>query len=171
MRFTSQEEYGLRCMIQLAKNEDEGPMPIEEIAKKEGLTSPYVGKLMRILLKGGLIRSIRGQSGGYALAKPAIQITLEEIIAVLDGKLFENKYCDKYSGMGDHCIHTSECTVRSLWSTLDAIITNILSQTMLKDLVVGEKALSEWFRYGERPNVPLPDLIKMLQGYSPHNTI
>ncbi|MCP4724648.1 MAG: Rrf2 family transcriptional regulator [bacterium] len=134
MRFTAQEEYGLRCMLQLAKNEDNGPLSIEDIARNEGLTAHYVGKLMRILLKGKLVTSTRGQNGGYTLVRPAVRISAEEVIHVLDGRLFENKYCSKYTGQIDHCVHTSECSVRSLWSTLDGIVSSVLKETTLRDL-------------------------------------
>jgi Rrf2 family protein len=134
MRFTAQEEYGLRCMLQLARNENNGPLSIEDIARNEGLTPHYVGKLMRILLKGNLVTSTRGQNGGYTLVKPAVNITIEEIINVLDGRLFENRYCNKYTGQTDYCVHTGECAVKSFWSTLDAIVSSVLQETTLRDL-------------------------------------
>jgi len=150
MRFTAQEKYGLRCMVQLARHEDEGSLSIEEIARSEDLTPHYVGKLMRILLKGGLIVSIRGQKGGYKLARPAVQISIAEILVVLDGPLFRYGHCGKFTDMDITCVHSTECSVRALWSTLDRAVSRILDNTMLKDLVVSEKAATEWLRYGSK---------------------
>ncbi len=156
MRFTAQEEYGLRCMLQLARNEDNGPLSIEDIAKSEGITPHYVGKLMRILLKGKLVSSTRGQNGGYTLVKPAVDISVEEVIHVLDGRLFENRYCSKYTGQIDHCVHTSECAVRSLWSTLDGIVSSILQETTLRDLAGESENGSSPKRDPERSELQLP---------------
>jgi len=150
MRFTAQEKYGLRCMVQLAKHEDVGSITIEEIARSEGLTPHYIGKLMRILLKGGLIVSIRGQKGGYKLARPAAQISISEILVMLDGPLFKYGHCEKFTDMNITCVHSTECSVRALWSTLDRAVSRILDNTMLKDLIVSEKDATEWFRYGSK---------------------
>ena len=149
MRFTSQEEYGLRCMIQLARGEDNGPVSIEEISRNEGITTSYVGKLMRILMKGGLVESTRGKMGGYVLTKPAAQMSVNDVLTVLGGRLFEqDDHCTKFTGQEFNCVNSTDCSVRALWSTLDRVVSNVLSNTMLKDLVVGERKVSEWLRYG-----------------------
>ena len=147
MRFTSQEEYGLRCMLQLARHEENGSLTIEEIGRNESLTIHYVGKLMRILLKGELVESTRGQKGGYQLSRPAVNVSIAEVLTVLDGPLFKAHYCERYSGMDSVCVHSTECSVRALWSTIDFTISRILDNTMLKDLLGGEKATNEWLRY------------------------
>jgi len=135
MRFTAQEEYGLRCMLQLARNEEKGPLTIDQIAHNECITPHYVGKLMRILLKGGLVESTRGQKGGYTLIRSADKINIAEVIAVLDRPLFDRKYCKKFTGVDMRCVHSTECSVRTLWSSLNSAVSNILVKTTLKNLV------------------------------------
>src|SRR2546425_11812681 len=76
MRFTAQEEYGLRCLLQIAR-EPAGSLTIPEIAEREALTSAYVAKLMSVLRKAGLVKSTRGQKGGYRLACPPDQMNLD----------------------------------------------------------------------------------------------
>lgn len=147
MRFTSQEEYGLRCMLQLARNEENGSLTIEEIAQSESLTVHYVGKLMRVLLMGGLVESTRGQKGGYQLIQPAVKVSIADVLTVLDGPLFRAHYCERFTGLESICVHSTECSVRALWSTIDLAVSRILDNTMLKDLVSGEKAANEWLRY------------------------
>ena len=66
MRLTSQEEYGLRCLLRVAR--DQESMTTPEIAVREGLTQAHVHKLMRLLRRGGLVKSVRGRNGGYQLA-------------------------------------------------------------------------------------------------------
>ena len=155
MRFTAQEEYGLRCMLQLARHEDNGPLTIEEIAKNEALTTHYVGKLMRILLKGGLIKSTRGQNGGYKLTRPAVQTSVLDILNILDGPLFEIEMCSKFTGIDIVCVNTTECSVRALWSTVNRAVNQILGTTMLKDLNVNEKTANAWFQYNAKTSVPV----------------
>ena len=63
MKFSAQEEYGLRCLLQLGRQAEKGSMTIPEISSAEGLSGPYVAKLMRVLRQGGFVQSTRGQVG------------------------------------------------------------------------------------------------------------
>ena len=67
MKITSQEEYGLRCLLHVARAGQDGSMTILEIASAEGLSVPYVAKLLSVLRHSGLIDSERGRSGAEAL--------------------------------------------------------------------------------------------------------
>ena len=69
MKLTSQEEYGLRCLLRIARQGEGGALTIPEISEAEGISSYYVAKLMRILRRGGFVTSARGQAGGYTLSR------------------------------------------------------------------------------------------------------
>ncbi len=69
MKITALEEYGLRCMIALAQNWPEKSMTMPEISAKEGLSIPYVGKLLMLLKRAGLVKALRGRNGGFTLAE------------------------------------------------------------------------------------------------------
>jgi Rrf2 family iron-sulfur cluster assembly transcriptional regulator len=72
MKISAQEEYGLRCLLQLARAETMGEtLTLSQLAQLEGISSANAGKLMWILSKAGLVQSTRGIKGGYALARPA----------------------------------------------------------------------------------------------------
>ena len=146
MRFTAQEEYGLRCMVQLARHEARGPLTIQEIAKAERLTPAYVGKILSVLRRGGLVASQHGPSGGYRLPRPATDMNAGEILDVLGGRLFEPKVCEKYPGEQPFCVHTSECAIRSVWASLDLIVGEVLRRTRLADLVRGERTMASWIK-------------------------
>src|SRR5437667_16092 len=75
MRLSAQEEYGLRCLLQVAR-EPEGGLTTPQLAEREGLGAAHVHKLMRLLRRGGLVKSVRGRNGGYQLARPAEQVRL-----------------------------------------------------------------------------------------------
>src|SRR5215469_16076105 len=78
MKITSQEEYGLRCLMRLARVEDGHSLTIPEIAAAERLSPPYVAKLLSVLRQAGLIASVRGRTGGYHLTRPAAEVSLGE---------------------------------------------------------------------------------------------
>src|SRR2546427_9634173 len=76
MKLTSQEEYGLRCLLRIARQGQTGALTIPEISEAEGISSHYGAKLMRILRRGGFVTSARGQAGGYTPARPPGRIVV-----------------------------------------------------------------------------------------------
>jgi iron-sulfur cluster assembly accessory protein len=135
MKFSAQEEYGLRCLITIARGEC---TTIPEISKREGLSEAHVAKLLSTLRKANLITSTRGQSGGYALTKPASETYLSEVIDVLGGRLYDEGFCERHSGIGGTCNHSSGCTIRSVWHEVQVAVDSVLSRVTLEDIVRGE---------------------------------
>jgi len=135
VKITAQEEYGLRCLLQLAKHPGDEPLTLSAIAEGEGLSIPYVAKLMNVLRGGGLVDSVRGRSGGYTLARPAGQITVGEVLIVLGGPLFTSDFCDEHHGTLETCAHTGRCSIRTLWGVVGGLIDQVLRRTSLADLV------------------------------------
>ena len=145
MKFSSTEEYGLRCMLQMAKKGHQGTTTIMELSQKESLTPAYVAKIMATLRKGGLVQSIRGQSGGYQLSRPPQEITVNDVMEALSGKFFNREeYCSTASGIHESCIHTMDCAIRSLWTGLSFAVTNYLKKCRLSDLVTTEPEMEKW---------------------------
>src|SRR5437016_465426 len=127
MKFSAQEEYGLRCLLQIALHED--GITIGEISRAEGLSEANVGKLLRALRQGEFIISSRGQSGGYTLARPAAKIIVSEVLAELGGKLFDASFCEEHSGVELMCTHTSACSIKSLWRSVQGAVDEVLKKT------------------------------------------
>lgn len=141
MQFSAQEEYGLRCLLRLASAGEGASMTIPEISQAEGISVPYVAKIMRALRAGGLVTSERGQTGGYRLAWPPERISAAQALAVLGGKLYEGEFCERYTGNEETCTHTTNCSIRSLWRAVQSAVDQLLSQTTIKDLVCSEKQM------------------------------
>jgi Rrf2 family protein len=137
MRFTAQEEYGLRCMLQLARHAPAPPasLSVGEIADHESLTPAYVAKLLRVLREAGLVCATRGQKGGYHLPRPAAEITVGQVLVALGGKLYSPEFCDRHAGTTTSCVHSTECSIRTLWDGLDRIVHSVLDRTSLVDLL------------------------------------
>src|SRR5262245_24257105 len=99
MKITAQEEYGLRCLLHLGRVAEGQSLTIPDVAAAEGLSQPYVAKLLAVMRQGGLIESVRGRAGGYRLARPAVEISLGAVLRVLGEPLFGGDgFCQKHSG-------------------------------------------------------------------------
>ena len=138
MKLSAQEEYGLRCLLRLGAQGDNGSLTISEISRAEGISPEYVAKLMRILRQGGLVTSARGAAGGYTLSRSAEQITAGEALALLGGRLFESGFCERHAGAESLCTHSIDCSIRSLWQALQTAVDQVLTRTTLKDLLCSE---------------------------------
>ena len=135
MKISAHEEYGLRCLVQLAREEvSGGSLTLNQIAEREGLSAANAGKLMWILVKAGLVQSQRGANGGYTLARPASQIRLNEVIRVLDEDTVD-RFCQTHTGVLDTCIHTSDCGIRPVIVGLHEIVQSALSEITLAQLI------------------------------------
>ena len=144
MRFSAQEEYGLRCLLHLASQGPGKSLTLQEISSAEGISVPYTAKMMRILREGGMVTSVRGQAGGYRLARPAAGMTVGEAMAVLGGRLFEGKFCDEHAGSEDICTHSIDCSIRSLWRAMQSVVDRLLARTTIQDLICSEKQMDSF---------------------------
>lgn len=136
MKITALEEYGLRCMVLLAKSSPGASLSLTEIGEHEGLSVPYVGKLLGLLKSGNLVTAERGRNGGYVLARRADRISLKDVFEALGEPLFGAQHCEKYT-TGENvaaCTHIGDCSVRDVWSTFNALIGDILERITLDDL-------------------------------------
>jgi Rrf2 family protein len=149
MKITAQEEYGLRCLLRLARAHGEQSLTIPEIAAAEGLSVPYVAKMLSVLRQAGLIDSTRGRAGGYHLARSPAEVHLGSVMLVLGEPLFEDaSYCAKHAGpeQDGACVHHDGCTLRALWQTLDQWMRHTLDQLTLADLLQNEGQIADLLR-------------------------
>jgi Rrf2 family protein len=151
MKISAQEEYGLRCLMQIARKGDASSLSITEIAEAEGLSAPYAAKLLALLRQEGFIESTRGRSGGYRLRRPAAEIRLGSVMTALGEHLFaEGEFCQKHAGTETSdgaCVHAGgACNLRSLWQTLESWMRHTLDGLTLVDLLQHEQSVAELMR-------------------------
>jgi len=141
MKVSAQEEYGLRCILQIARHQRSGranPLTLAEIAREEGLTVPHVAKLIRT----GLVKSVLGRTGGYSLSRSGDKVSVAEVLAALGGgRLYDTSYCDRHAGDLKVCTHMGDCSIRSLWGVLEDLLERVLRRTMLSELISSEKTM------------------------------
>jgi len=151
MKITAPEEYGLRCLLQLARIEEPYGLTIQQIADAENLSFAYAAKLLRLLRQAGLINSSRNPflGGGYVLSRPATEIRLGEVMRALSEPLFEEPgYCERHASPDTTgaCVHSDGCTLRLIWQTLEQGIRRFLDRVTLADLLQGPEHLAERLR-------------------------
>ena len=144
MKISAQEEYGLRCLVQLANLNDGESLTLPQIAEREGISTANAGKLMWLLNKAGFVNSTRGTKGGYFLSRPANEIHLNEIIKVLDEEVL-TAHCESFTGVLDKCVHTGDCGIRPVIVGLHEIVENALSRITLAQLVGDERTVDRMF--------------------------
>ena len=138
MKLSAQEEYGLRCLLTLARGKRGRSLTIPEIAEAEDIAPHSVAKYLRNLRQAGIIDSERGQHGGYSLARDPATITVADALTALGGRLYDDGFCNHYTGMGDFCQHSSvDCSIRGLWMRVqDAVdLANLIND---KQVTPGE---------------------------------
>ena len=143
MHLSAQEEYGLRCLVQVARRGNAGPVGISEVADAEGLSPDYTAKLLRVLRQGELLTSTRGAAGGYALTRPATEISVWQALEILGGPLFSESLCDAHAGLKHDCVHTGDCSMRSMWTWLGGTVRNALAGISLADLICSERVMHD----------------------------
>jgi Rrf2 family protein len=132
------EEYGLRCLLQLARAGEGASLTIAEMSEREGISAPNVAKIMRVLRRASLLRSTRGKAGGYSLARPAAEIRALEALAVLGGRLFDPGFCDRHAGLSRHCLNTHDCSIRPVLRGLQEAVDLVLGELTLASLLRSE---------------------------------
>jgi Rrf2 family protein len=144
MKLSSREEYGLRCLLRVGREGSESSVTIPELARAEGISEANVAKMMRVLRRGGFVRSTRGQSGGYSLVRPPEQIAVGHVLAVLGGRIFDSNFCGAHAGISSLCTHMGDCSIRFVWQTIQGAIDGVLARLSLKELLQSEREMSGW---------------------------
>ncbi len=132
MKFSTRSRYGLRAMVDLAENYHLGtPIPLCQVAERQGLSEGYLEQLMTFLRKGGLVRSVRGAQGGYLLAREPAQITAGEIIRCLEGPLSPTDCVNEDDP--EICGRSETCVTRGMWERIREAVAEVLDSTTLED--------------------------------------
>jgi len=137
-------DYGLRAMIFLASVEDGSGsvVPFREVAKAMHIPEDFLAKILKTLVDGALVRSVRGAHGGYALAKPAREISFLEIIEAIEGPVQLNVCLAEGQ---EKCGFTQSCTMHAIWAQGQARMLEVYRAAKLDQLVMphGVQGLSE----------------------------
>ena len=131
MKLSTKSRYGIRSLLELALNYGNGPIRLKVIAKNQSLSTKYLEHLMAILKSAGLVDSVRGSKGGYALARKPSKIRLSQCFVVLEGEFIASD-CLKTDV---NCMMEPDCVMKNIWNELQDAINTVLDSKTLQDLV------------------------------------
>ncbi|QJB55378.1 Rrf2 family transcriptional regulator [Pseudodesulfovibrio sp. zrk46] len=131
MRLTTRSRYGTRMAVDIAQHCNNGLVRIQDIAERQGVSVKYLEKLIRKLKDAGFIKSKRGPRGGHALALPASEIPMGEVVRVLEG---DDSLVDCRNG-NEHCDRIEVCLTRRLWAEAAEAMYDRLNSFSLADML------------------------------------
>ncbi len=141
LTLSTRGEYGVRAMFEIAREYENGPLSIKEIAMRQGVSVPYLEQLLNKLRKAGLIKSQRGPGGGYVLIKKPNEISIGVILKTLEGPVALTICLDPASERRE-CSLVKKCVARLLWQSLGKKIEEFLESITLEDLLKEEARLA-----------------------------
>ena len=131
MKLSTRTRYGIRAVIELAKQGNSVPVRLKTIAQRQEISIKYLEQLMAILKSAGFVRSVRGARGGYVLARPAEQIRLDELFTALEGPLTAIECLDDASC----CARAADCAARDIWKQVQDAVAKVLRAITIQDVV------------------------------------
>ena len=135
MKLSTKGRYGARLMLDLAFHYGEGPQLLKDIAQRQEISDKYLWQLIAPLKSARLINSTRGAHGGYNLARKPSEITLQDIVEVLEGPLCIVECVDNPSV----CKRWETCVTRDIWDETSHKISQVLKSVSLEDMVKKRK--------------------------------
>jgi len=131
MKLSTRSRYGVRLMLDLALHEAEGPVRLGSVAQRQGIGIKYLEQIIISLKKADYVTSVRGPKGGHMLARPPEDITVGEIVELLEGgvKLVR---CTEYP---EECVRSAHCVTRILWMEATEAIRERLHAITFRELM------------------------------------
>jgi Rrf2 family protein len=134
LRISRKIDYGVRAMIYLSSIASDAIVPFREIAHQMDIPEDFLAKILKTLVDQGLVKSMRGPHGGYALARPPDAISVLDVIEAVEGPVALNVCLDG----DDACGRSSCCTMVSIWRQGQERMLDVYRQAKLSDLIAKE---------------------------------
>lgn len=131
MKLSTRSRYGTRMMLDLAQHYDQGPVQIGDVSKRENISVKYLEQLIIPLKKANFIKSVRGPKGGHMLAKPPEEITVGEIVRILESGINLSS-CIEHPEM---CDRTTRCLTRGVWEEATKAMYDKLNSVTLSKMI------------------------------------
>ena len=139
MKLSTRCRYGIHAMFDLAQNAGNGPQTIRSIAERQIVPEQYLEQIIGVLRREGFVKSVRGAQGGYMLAKPTCEITIGQLLRLLEGPvLMADCIVDV-----DSCIRSGQCPSRLVWERLTECIDKVIDSITLEDMLADQRRLDQ----------------------------
>lgn len=133
MKLSTKGRYGVKAMVDLAIHYGKQPSSIKNIAERQNISEYYLEQLFSSLRKSELIKSVRGAQGGYMLSRDPKDITVLQIMEVLEGPVEISDCIDENNEKS--CDNMDCCATRLLWSRIKESIDSVMESTTLEDML------------------------------------
>jgi Rrf2 family iron-sulfur cluster assembly transcriptional regulator len=135
MKLSTRSRYGTRLMLDMAQHYHDGPIHLAHVARRQGISVKYLEQIIIPLKKANYIQSVRGPKGGHTLAKPPEEITVGEIVALLE----DSASLAVCSDNPTVCERSSACATRYIWQEAAQAMFDKLQSITLADLLSRDK--------------------------------
>lgn len=135
-------DYAVRTLMYLGKQPGGKTILMKEIAENQKIPLSYLAKVMRQLVRAGIVFSEFGPNGGYSLKKAPSEITLKQVYEAVEGEL---KMIECFDTPGSYCIFTSCCGQADIWHEIEAKLVNILENITIQDIIARDCTYPEKF--------------------------
>ena len=139
MQLSTKARYATRAMMELAQTYGQGPVLLKNIAQRQNISEKYLEQLMAPLRASGLIFTMRGNKGGYVLGRDPKEITLYDVISIVEGSLAPVPCVDKV----EMCERWENCATRKIWVRLKDRLTAELKAINLADLAASQEQMGK----------------------------
>lgn len=137
MKVSTKGRYALRMMIDLAENQQDEYVSLKDTAKRQNISKKYLEQIVPLLNRNGLLRTNRGNAGGYKLAKKTTEYTVGEILRATEGSLAPVSCLECEP---NDCPRVAECSTLYIWQGLYQTINNYLDNISLQDIIEHNKS-------------------------------
>lgn len=144
MKVSSRVDYALSCILRIAdKYGKYRPVVVKEVAEKEKLEPDYVEQLCVTMKRAGILKSVRGRTGGYVLTASPDKISVKDVIGAIDVNILES-ICFRKKGRRKKCVHLEDCKIRFLWKKLKENMESFLKRYTLDKLLKLRRKEKNW---------------------------
>ena len=144
MKISTKGRYSLRMLLDLAEHTHEGYVSLKDISERQGISKKYLEQIVTLLNRPDILRTNRGNKGGYMLAKKPDQYTVAEILRISEGGLSPVKCLEDEP---NRCERSGYCKTLSMWQGLEKVIHNYLDCITIQDIIDNHKdaGLGEYY--------------------------
>ena len=138
MKISAKSRYALHLMLELAMQDEGSNLSVKSVAESRGISEKYLEQVIPVLVRTGLVRSVRGAKGGYHLTKSPEDITVGLILRTVEGSIAPVSCLDDEV---NQCARCNACVTLALWAQVDQAISNVVDHVTLADLVDKQRRL------------------------------
>lgn len=131
MKISTKGRYGLRTLMDIAAHQSKGPVNLNDMAERQGISAKYLWQIVNLLKTAGFVRGMRGPKGGYVLIRDPNSITLLDVIQVLEGPISLVECVDDPA----FCDRMENCVAHSVWSEVSQAVREALQKLTLAEIL------------------------------------